>query len=95
MTETIERGSSFAQEVAGLFPVFDDDAAPSPLELDLSDLGAKEAARQFAQADRILEGFQAASESISPCLEAALTEARSRVKEARRVAERHAEQAGD
>jgi hypothetical protein len=85
----------FAEEMAQVFPTFDDEEALECLTGDFAELGAEEAVRGFRQAEAILEGLMRSAESIGVPIYVALSEAKSRVKEARYVARRWAERYED
>ena len=82
----------FVKDIAELFPSYaaDDEEAQECLQGDFADLGAEETARQFLQAEAVLEDLMAAAEHLTFPLYVALSEAKSRVKEAHLVAERYA-----
>ena len=92
MTE--RQGPGFAEHIAQVFPdYYETDDGREALLNDLARLGAQETARQFGQAERILEAYMHAAEEISVCLYVALGEAKSLAWEARQRAEAYADAA--
>ena len=80
----------FGKDMADVFPAYDDVDARECIEGDFAALGAEDAARYFARAERILEGYMHAAEHQDACLYVALSEAKTRAEEARAVAEGYA-----
>lgn len=72
----------FVNDIAELVPSFDTKEQQECLHGDLARLGAEETARQFGQAEKILDAYMDAAESIrNVALYVTLAEAKARASE--------------
>jgi hypothetical protein len=82
--------AGFVEDLASLFMFGEDADGLEALRGEFAEAGAEELARQFAQAESIVEGLMWITQELGVGAYVVMSDAKSRVMRARWIAENHA-----